>query len=67
MNKEKLELLMEILETTDIDRLKVISPINIETDEFNNMDNNDFVFMINYFNYLASLDVEKILKERSDI
>lgn len=67
MNKEKLELLMEILETTDIDRLKVISPINIETDEFNNMDNNDFVFMINYFNYLANLDVEKILKERSDI
>ena len=67
MNKEKLELLMEILETTDINILKVISPINIETDEFNNMDNNDFVFMINYFNYLASLDVEKILKERSDI
>lgn len=67
MNKEKLELLMEILETTDIDRLKARSPINIDTDEFNNMGNNDFVFMVNYFNYLASLDVEKILKERSDI
>lgn len=67
MNKEKLELLMEILETTDINILKTKSPINIDTDEFNNMDNNDFVFMVNYFNYLASLDVEKILKERSDI
>ena len=67
MNKEKLELLMEILETTDINILKTKSPINIDTDEFNNMDNNDFVFMINYLNYLASLDVEKILKERSDI
>ena len=67
MNKEKLELLMEILETTDINILKTKSPISIETDRFNNMDNNDFVFMVNYFNYLASLDVEKILKERSDI
>lgn len=67
MNKEKLELLMEILETTDIDRLKARSPINIETDEFDEMDNKDFTFMINYFNYLANLDVEKILKERSDI
>lgn len=67
MNKEKLELLMKILETTDMDRLKARSPINIETDKFNDMDNNDFIFMINYFNYLDNLDIEKILKERSDI
>ena len=67
MNNEKIKLLMEILETNDINILKTKSPINIDTDEFNNMDNNDFVFMINYLNYLASLDVEKILKERSDI
>lgn len=67
MNKEKLELLMKILETNDIDKLKAKSPINIETDKFNNMDNNDFVFMINYFIYLDNLDIEKILKERRDI
>ena len=36
MNNEKIKLLMEILETTDINILKTKSPINIDTDEANN-------------------------------
>ena len=46
MNQDKLQLLMEYYECTDIDTLRCRSVINVDTDIYNDLDINTFIRML---------------------
>lgn len=67
MCKEKIEILMEFYEAEDLDTLKARSIVNIETDEYDNIDNVQFLEMVRRAEYLDNLEIYNILKERGEL
>lgn len=67
MSQDKLQLLMEYYECTNIDTLRCRSVINVDTDIYNDLDNDTFMRMIIKADLYDDMSIIKSLYDKGVI